>query len=203
MYLKASFLYRNFVSAVLSGDHSGKLMKYDPESKELNLLLDNLSFPNGVSLSKNSDFLLLAETTKCRILKYWLKTPKIGSYEVVAELPGFPDNIKPSPRGGFWVGIHSRRRGLSRVIMSWPWIGKGLVKLVPFNIERVYSCLGKWIGSGGVGIRVSEEGEILEVIEGKLLGGLKWKSISEVEEREDGVVWIGSIDTPFAANIKI
>lgn len=50
-------------------------------------------------------------------------------------------------------------------------------------------------------MRVSEEGEVMEIIEGK--GDLKWKSFSEVEEREDGVVWIGSINTPFAAKIKM
>ncbi|XP_038903439.1 protein STRICTOSIDINE SYNTHASE-LIKE 2-like isoform X2 [Benincasa hispida] len=191
---------RNFASAILSGDNTGRLMKYDPKTKQLTLLLGNLSFPNGVSLSKNRDFLLLAETTKCRILRYWLKTAKAGSYDVVAKLPGFPDNIKTSRQGGFWVGIHSRKRGLLRLILAQPWIGKALLKL-PLNIERVHSCLGKWIRNGGIGMRLSEEGEVMEIIEGK--GELKWKSISEVEEREDGVVWIGSINTPFAAKIKM
>lgn len=177
-------------------------MKYDPTTKKLSLLLGNLSFPNGVSLSKNSDFLLLAETTKCRILKYWLKTAKAGRYDVVAELPGFPDNIKMSCRGGFWVGINSRKRGLFRFILSHPWIGKALMKLLfPLNIEKIYSCLGKWIGSGGIGIRISEEGEVMEIIEGN--GELKWRTISEVEEGEDGIVWIGSINSPFAAKIKL
>ncbi|KGN59456.1 protein STRICTOSIDINE SYNTHASE-LIKE 2 [Cucumis sativus] len=191
---------RNFASSVLSGDNTGRLMKYDPKTKQLSLLLANLSFPNGVSLSKNGDFLLLAETTKCRILKYWLKTVKAGSYDVIAELPGFPDNIKASRRGGFWVGIHSRKRGSLRLILSQPWIGKVLLKL-PLDIDKVHSFLGKWIKNGGIGMRVSEEGEVMEIIEGK--GDLKWKSFSEVEEREDGVVWIGSINTPFAAKIKM
>lgn len=191
---------RNFASAILSGDNSGRLMKYDPKTKQLSLLLGNLSFPNGVSVSKNSEFLVLAETTKCRIVKYWLKTAKAGRYEVIAELPGFPDNIKTSHRGGFWVGIHSRKRGLLRFILAHPWIGKGLLKL-PLSIDKLHSCLGRWIGNGGIGIRLSEEGEVMEIIEGK--GELKWKSFSEVEEREDGVVWIGSINSPFATKIKI
>lgn len=197
---ESSFLCRNFASAILSGDNSGRLMKYDPKTKQLSLLLGNLSFPNGVSVSKNSEFLVLAETTKCRIVKYWLKTAKAGRYEVIAELPGFPDNIKTSHRGGFWVGIHSRKRGLLRFILAHPWIGKGLLKL-PLSIDKLHSCLGRWIGNGGIGIRLSEEGEVMEIIEGK--GELKWKSFSEVEEREDGVVWIGSINSPFATKIKI
>ncbi|KAG6596162.1 Protein STRICTOSIDINE SYNTHASE-LIKE 2, partial [Cucurbita argyrosperma subsp. sororia] len=174
-------------------------MKYDPKSKQLSLLLGNLSFPNGVSLSKNRDFLLLAETTKCRILKYWLGTGKV---EVVGELPGFPDNIKrsrSSKGGGFWVGIHSRR-GVLRFILSQSWIGNGLVKL-PLDVDKIYSYLRKWIGSGGVRVRVSEEGEVMEIIQGK--AELRGRSFSEVEEGEDGVLCIGSINSPFAAKINV
>ncbi|EXC19615.1 hypothetical protein L484_019361 [Morus notabilis] len=36
-------------------------------------------------------------------MMYWLRNPKAGTFEVFAQLPGFPDNIKRSPRGGFWA----------------------------------------------------------------------------------------------------
>ncbi|MED6193171.1 hypothetical protein PIB30_016669 [Stylosanthes scabra] len=186
---------RNYISLILSKDRTGRLMKYDPQRKEVTVVLNNLTFANGVALSRDSDFILIAETTNCRVLKYWLNTPKAGTLEHFADLPGFPDNIKRSPRGGFWVGMHSRRDKLVQWILSYDWIGKVLVK-VPLDITRIYSYLGKLKGSSGFAIRVSEEGDVLEIVE-----GLVGNSISEVEEK-DGVLWVGSIDTPFAAKYK-
>ncbi|KAL1351191.1 hypothetical protein HN51_015132 [Arachis hypogaea] len=186
---------RNYISLILSKDRTGRLMKYDPQSKELTLVLNNLAFANGVALSKDGDYILIVETTNCRVLKYWLSTPKAGTLEHFADLPGFPDNIKRSPRGGFWVGIHSRRQRLIQWILSYDWIGKVLVK-VPLDITRIYSYLAKLKGSSGIVIRLSEEGDVLEVVE-----GLVGNSISEVEEK-DGVLWVGSIDTPFAGKYK-
>ncbi|XP_015900613.3 protein STRICTOSIDINE SYNTHASE-LIKE 2 [Ziziphus jujuba] len=189
---------RNYVSVILSGDKTGRLMKYDPQRKRVEVLLRNLSFPNGVALSQNGDFLLVAETSECRIMRYWLRTSKAGSFEVFAQLPGFPDNIKMSPRGGFWVGIHSRREWLVRRILSYPVMGKTLVRL-PINIMKAYGYLGKWRGSG-LAMRLSEEGEILDVLEDKTR--IRWKTVSEVKEK-DGTLWIGSINKPFAVKYKV
>ncbi|KAJ6747585.1 PROTEIN STRICTOSIDINE SYNTHASE-LIKE 2 [Salix koriyanagi] len=60
---------RHYLSVVLSGDRSGRLMKYDPASKQVEVLVSNLAFPNGVALSKDGSSILLAETTSCRILR--------------------------------------------------------------------------------------------------------------------------------------
>ncbi|KAK7336488.1 hypothetical protein VNO77_17030 [Canavalia gladiata] len=190
---------RNYISLILSEDRTGKLMKYEPESEQVSVLLSNLSFANGVALSKDGDYILIVETTNCRVLRYWLETPKAGTLEVFADLPGFPDNIKRSPRGGFWVGIHSRREKLIQWILSYPWIGKTLLKL-PLDITKVYSYLAKLKGSTGLAIRLSEEGDVLEIIEDKK--GNRGRSISEAEEK-DGVLWVGSVDAPFVAKYNI
>ena len=183
---------------ILSGDKTGRLMKYDPENNQVTVLLNNLSFPNGVALSQNSHYILVADTTNCRVMRYWLQTSKAGTFEVFAQLPGFPDNIKRSPRGGFWVAIHSRRERVLEWVLSYPWIGNALLKL-PFDIMRAYSYLAKWRGSG-LAIRLSEQGEVLEIFEEK--SGNRWTSIAEVEEK-DGTLWIGSIIMPFAGKYRI
>lgn len=170
-------------------------MKYEPQSKQISVLLSNLTFPNGVALGKDGNYILIVETTNCRVLKYWLETPKAGTLEIFVDLPGFPDNIKRSPRGGFWVGIHSRREKLIQWVLSYPWIGKVLVKL-PLDLTKAYSYLAKVKGSSGLAMRLSEEGDVLEIVEeGR---GNRRKSISEVEER-NGVLWVGSMEAPFAA----
>ncbi|XP_020235972.1 protein STRICTOSIDINE SYNTHASE-LIKE 2 isoform X2 [Cajanus cajan] len=190
---------RNYISLILSREKTGKLMKYEPQSEKVSILVNNLSFANGVALSKDGDYILIIETTTCRVLRYWLETPKIGTLEVFADLPGFPDNIKRSPRGGFWVGIYSRREKLIQWILSYPWIGKVLLRL-PLDITKAYSYLAKLKRSTGLAIRLSEQGNILEIFEDKI--GNRGRSISEVEER-DGILWVGSIDAPFVAKYNI
>ncbi|ESW34119.1 hypothetical protein PHAVU_001G126000 [Phaseolus vulgaris] len=184
---------RNYISLILSKDKSGKLMKYEPESEEVSIVVNNLSYANGVALSKDGDYILIVETTTCRVLRYWLQTPKAGTLEVFAEVPGFPDNIKRSPRGGFWVGIYSRRQKIVHWILSYPWIGKVLLRF-PLDITKAYLYLAKLKRSSGLAIRLSENGDILEIVEDKEWN--KGSSISEVEER-DGILWVGSIDAPF------
>ncbi|KAG5555923.1 hypothetical protein RHGRI_006539 [Rhododendron griersonianum] len=79
--------HRNHISVIVSGDRTGRLMKYNPQSKETTVL-QNLTFPNGVSLSKDGDFILVADTTNCRILKLWLEpSSKSGMVEALIELP--------------------------------------------------------------------------------------------------------------------
>lgn len=69
-----TFSRRSHVSVIVSGDDTGRLRKYDMKSKQVSVLVKNLKFPNGVAMSKHGDFLLFAETTTCKIFKFWLKT---------------------------------------------------------------------------------------------------------------------------------
>ncbi|KAF4402521.1 hypothetical protein G4B88_012306 [Cannabis sativa] len=189
---------RNYLSLILSGEKTGRLMKYDPQIKEVNVLAENLSFPNGVVVSENGDFLLIAETTTCRIIRYWLQTSKAGTYEVFAELPGFPDNIKKSPRGGFWVGIHAKRKWIFKWILSHPLVAKFFLEL-PFDITEAYTHVSNWRGRGLI-MRLSEEGVVLDMVEDE--SGVNWKAVSEVEEK-DGNLWIGSIHKAYAGKFKL
>lgn len=156
------FQRRKHVNVILSGDDSGRLMRFDPQTRETSVLLHNLKFPNGVALSKDGDFLLFVETTTCRLYKYWLKP---GNLEVVTELPGFPDNIKRNRNGEFWVGIHSRRGRLSEWIISHTWIGNAVVRFLPLDATKILTCLPKLVGGNGMGIRLDRNGNVVEVLE--------------------------------------
>lgn len=174
-------------------------MKYDPQSKQTTVLLDGLSFPNGVALSKDGSFLLIAETTTCRILRLWLHTSKAGTSEVLVRLPGFPDNIKRTPRGDFWVALHSKRTRLLDWLLSHSWLRKvGLRLLSPLNSSLIHSFLVRWGRNDGLALRLNEEGEVLEVLDG---GTKIMRPITEVYER-DGSLWIGSLDKPFVGVYK-
>ncbi|XP_071453915.1 adipocyte plasma membrane-associated protein Hemomucin-like [Hetaerina americana] len=92
------------------GDHSGRLLKYNPKTKQNEVLLDSLYFSNGVCLSSKEDYVLVAETVTSRILRYHLKGPKKGQKDIFLDgLPGNPDNIKPNGNGGFFISLITQR----------------------------------------------------------------------------------------------
>ncbi|KAF8104640.1 hypothetical protein N665_0170s0016 [Sinapis alba] len=198
------FQRRNYIDVIMSGDKTGRLMKYDPNTNQVTTLLSNLAFANGVVLSQNRDYLLVAETATSRILRYWLNDTSVSkshnNYDIFAErLPGFPDNIKRSPRGGFWVGLNTKHSKLTEFAMSNAWLRRAALGL-PVDWMKVHSYWAKYKGNG-MAVRLSEgSGVISEVFEGT--NGNKWISISEVEER-DGTLWVGSVNTPFAGVYKI
>ncbi|XP_010269382.1 PREDICTED: protein STRICTOSIDINE SYNTHASE-LIKE 10-like [Nelumbo nucifera] len=186
------FQRRQFISVILSGDKTGRLMKYDRSRNEVKVLLRGLAFANGVALSKDRSFVLVAETTNCRVLRFWLQGPKAGTHDVFAELPGFPDNIRRNSKGEFWVALHSKKGLLSGWAVSNCWVGKALLKL-PLSFRKLHLVLIGW-KVHATAIKLDEEGRVVEVLEDSQ--GRTLRLISEVEEK-DGNLWIGSVLMPF------
>jgi sugar lactone lactonase YvrE len=46
------------------------------------VVADGIWFANGVALSRDESFIVVAETFGCRLLRHWLKGEKAGSTEV-------------------------------------------------------------------------------------------------------------------------
>ncbi|KAF8364577.1 hypothetical protein HHK36_017859 [Tetracentron sinense] len=186
------FQRRQFMPAILTGDKTGRLMKYDKSSKEVTVLMRGIAFANGVAMSKDHSFVLVAETTTGRIRRLWLQGPKAGSSDIFAVLPGFPDNVRRNSKGEFWVALHSKTGFVTNLILSNTWVGKVLLKL-PLSFKQLHKLLvgGK---AHATAIKLSEEGKVIEVLEDS--DGRTLKFISEVEEK-DGKLWIGSVLMPF------
>lgn len=180
---------------ILSGDDSGRLIKYDIEAKTATVVLNNLVFPNGLALSENKEFIFLAETTNCRILRYWLKTTMAGKVEIFSKLDGFPDNVKMNEKGELWVGIHSKRTLFVGLATMYPKLGNAVLKMMPFDPMKLISMTARWRG-GGFAVKLDNNGVIVGKLDGKN-GGSRWSSISEVAEK-DGCLWIGSVTMSFA-----
>ncbi|GLG97334.1 hypothetical protein R5R35_002460 [Gryllus longicercus] len=88
------------------GDGSGRLLRYDPKTHTNEVLMYNMHFPNGLALSPKEDYLLMSETVRSRIHKYYLKGPKAGTSEIFIDgLPGLPDNLKSLGEEGFLVPL--------------------------------------------------------------------------------------------------
>ncbi|KAG6580889.1 Protein STRICTOSIDINE SYNTHASE-LIKE 10, partial [Cucurbita argyrosperma subsp. sororia] len=186
------FQRRQFMTSILSGDRTGRLLKYHRASKQVTVLLQGLAFTNGVQLSKDHSHVLVAESTSGRILRYWLQGSKTGNLDVLAQLPGFPDNIRRNSKGEYWVALHSKKGIVGNLVASTSWLGKLLLKL-PLDFKQLHALVvgGK---AHATAVKLSEEGKVLEILEdceGKTL-----KFISEVEEK-DGKLWFGSVLVPF------
>ncbi|KAE8711395.1 Protein STRICTOSIDINE SYNTHASE-LIKE 3 [Hibiscus syriacus] len=185
---------RNFMLLIFSCENSGRLIKYNPHTKETTILMTNLQFPNGVSLSKDGSFLVVCEGCSGRLLKYWLKGEKSGTSEVFAILPGFPDNIRTNENGEFWVAIHSRRSMYSHILGLHPQLRTFILKLpISIKVQRLLHLRGKPLGQA---VKYGPDGKLLRVLEdseGKVV-----KAVSEVDER-DGKLWLGSVLMPFIA----
>lgn len=63
------------LSQVIELNDLGRLLSFDPHTGRLAVLLDRLYMPNGVALSPDEHFLLLAETSIGRILRYTRPIP--------------------------------------------------------------------------------------------------------------------------------
>ncbi|CAA6670656.1 unnamed protein product [Spirodela intermedia] len=104
----ARFGIRDHALAVLSGDTTGRLLSYrEASAAPPRVLLRGLAFPNGVALGGGGAFVLVAETTRCRVLRYWLRGRAAGRAEVFAELPEGDTGW-----GSTWEGCRKGRRGV-------------------------------------------------------------------------------------------
>ncbi|XP_022760996.1 protein STRICTOSIDINE SYNTHASE-LIKE 13-like [Durio zibethinus] len=172
---------------MLEGETTGRLLRYDPPTKTTHVVLDGLAFPNGVQFSMDQTFLLFTETSYCRLMKYWLEGPRTGTMELVAHLPGFPDNVRINEKGQFWVAIDCCRTRAQEVLAHNPWM-----RSIYFRLPIKMSILARIMGMRMYTVisLFNEKGEIQEVLEDR--NGVVMKLVSEVREVR-GKLWIGTV----------
>lgn len=116
------------------GGHGGVFV-FNPSTGETRQLLDNLNYANGIAISEDNTFIVVAETSNYRVLKYWLQGERAGSSEVLLDnLPGFPDNLKTGTGGRFWVGLVAPRNELLDKLSGHPWLRK-VVQRLPASVR--------------------------------------------------------------------
>ncbi|WP_050930553.1 SMP-30/gluconolactonase/LRE family protein [Aestuariivita boseongensis] len=140
---------------------SGYVARIDPDGTVMKIA-EGFVYTNGVALSPNEDFLLIAETGRARVHRLWLTGDRAGQREVLLDnLPGYPDNIEPMGDGTFWIAFASPR--------------------VPAEALMPYPTLRKVIWRVGPMVRPApiEEGHLIEIdMEGRVL-----RSVQDPEGR--------------------
>lgn len=190
---------RDYLFLVMEGTDDGRLLEYDTETKEVKVLLDQLRFPNGVQLSPEEDFVLVAETTMARIRRVYVSGLMKGGADMFVEnMPGFPDNIRPSSSGGYWVAAATVRAnpGFSMLdfLAEKPFIKRMIFKL--FSQETVM----KFVPRYSLVLEVSDSGAFRRSLHDP--DGLVVTYVSEAHEH-DGHLYLGSFGSPFICRLSL
>jgi sugar lactone lactonase YvrE len=129
----SAYGYGDHLHDLLEARPHGRFLAYDPATGETAVLMDGLHFANGVALAAGEDFVLVNETYRYRIHRYWLKGPRRGSSEILIEnLPGFPDNLARASNGNFWVCLFTVRNPMMDRLHPHPLLKRLLAKLPRF-----------------------------------------------------------------------
>lgn len=171
----------------------GGLYCYDPATKQVTTLLTETYFGNGVVLSKEQDYLLMVETTRYRILKYWLRGVNTGKVDVFMDnLQGFPNGISIRADGTYWLGFTTKRNeALDKI---HPQVGmKKLVYSLPDFLQPQAEKFG-------MVVNIAPNGTIL-----KSLFDTKGVVITEAGSVKEykGYLYIGGDVTPYIGKHKL
>jgi len=127
------FPMSQFTSDLLEHQPNGRLLALDPQSRRPRTLLRNIHFANGVAVSPDQTFVLVAETGEYRIRRVWLKEPKMGQNDIfIDNLPGFPDGISSNGRDRFWVALVTPRQVAFDRMLPHPFMRKMVARLPKF-----------------------------------------------------------------------
>jgi len=161
---------------------TGSLFRRHPGGP-IDTLLNGLHFANGVCLSPDESFVLVAETAAARIMKYHLTGDKVGQSEVfVDQLPGLPDNLSRGSDGLIWVAmVTALSKDLQRVQACPLWLRKMIARLPDFMVPALPPFLRVRAYASDGTCRFDYEGE-----------GRDFDMATGVREK-DGRIYLGSI----------
>ncbi len=115
---------------LLEHQPNGRLLAWDPKTQKARTLLPGLYFANGVAVSPDQSFVLVAETGMYRVQRVWLTGPKQGQADVfIDNLPGFPDGISSNGRDKFWLALVTPRQAIVDKLLPRPFLRKVVFRL--------------------------------------------------------------------------
>ncbi len=136
---------------------TGRLLAYDPDSGDTTVELTGLGFANGVCPHDDGESILITETARYRVTRYWYRGDRAGESEQFTDnLVGYPDNIEAPGDGTYWVAIPALRENYFDRLQGRPWLKRQLGKLPESVIESI---------SGdpyGLVLHLDEDGDVIQ-----------------------------------------
>lgn len=184
-FTDASFKFtsKEFMSDLMEHRPNGRLLAYDTGTNTTRLVLDNLYFANGVAVSPDQTFVLVAETGKYQVQRYWLTGPRMGSSDIfIDNLPGFPDGISSNGKDTFWIALiqgYESRKDMDSILPQ-PFIRKILMRL-PESVNTPKN--------DGFVLGVDMDGRVIHNLQDNSRSYIQITSVKE----QDGVLYLGSL----------
>lgn len=184
----------SYMLTALQGGDGGSLLVYRPSTGKTEVLDTAMRFPNGIALSEDQSYLIIAETTAARLLKHWLQGPKAGVTEVLLDgLPGFPDGVSRASDGAFWVALIASNSLPVRLLINAPpmfrWAASWIVNVLPIPMRPF-----------GMVLKVSGDGQVLQVLQDA--DGSHITGISGVMEA-GGRLYMGHLSQRYVSYINL
>ena len=171
---------------------TGRLARLSTDGS-VEVVIDGLAFANGVALSKDEDFVCVAETGARTVVRRWLTGNRAGMRDLLCQnLPGYPDNIARGSDGLIWVTLASPVDPMVERLQTSPMPLRKMVTKIPEALQpkpkqtvRVQAFDNEGTLVHDVDVRPEEHGAAYHMVTG-------------VREHE-GRVWMGSLHEPAVA----
>lgn len=177
------FGFQEYILDLLEHRPNGRLLSYTPATKTTRLVIDNLYFANGVAVSPDQSFVLVVQTGKYDVLRYWLAGEDRGKVDrLIGNLPGFPDGVSAGSNGIFWIALASPRDPKIDDLLPHPFLRKVIARLPGFlrpGTQHYSFVLG-----------VNADGEVVHNLQDP--SGF-YSPITSVQEHE-GMLYFGSLE---------
>lgn len=169
---------------------TGRLLRLEPGSTDPEVVLDGLSFANGVAAAPDGGFVVVAETGQRRLRRHHVSGPLAGTSDVfVDDLPCHPDNIALGSDGLIWVSYASPKDAtLTLLQRSAPPFVRGLVRRAPEALKPTPKRTARVAAFDPDGNLVRDISAAAD----------EWHMVTGVREH-DGRVWLGSLVEPAVA----
>ena len=163
---------------------SGRFLRLAPDG-EPEVVLEGLSFANGVARSRSGEFLAVAETRDRTVVRWWLDGRRDF---LVTDLPGYPDNLAEGSDGLIWVTVASPTDPVATLLERAPsWVRRG-VSQVPEALQPQVQRT----------VRVQAYDDDGTLVHDLDLPADGYHMVTGVREH-DGRVWLGSLEEPAVA----
>jgi hypothetical protein len=211
------FQRRRIFHAVMDGAPDGRLLRYRPKEKTVEVVADGIYMANGLALTHDGTGLLVVSGV--RILRYDISSGTLDTTRpFVDAMPGTGDNVKTMdvlPNGErrrcYWValgGTYKRPFSILKFLSDMPMLRSVLLAIVPYR--KLIDLIPKWTALAVYG----EDGALIDTLtddggtattggeDGKAttVGGVTAPWISEAEPAGD-YLYLASWYNPFLARI--
>jgi len=169
---------------------TGRLLRLGPGQTDPDIVLDGLSFANGVAGTADGSAVVVAETGHRRLRRVQVGGDRAGRAEVfVEDLPAHPDNIALGSDGNIWVAYASPTDPTLTLLQTKapPWL-RGLVRRAPEAVKpkpKRTARVAAFDSDGALVLDVSAQADT-------------WQMATGVREK-GGRVWVGSLVEPAIA----